>query len=210
MIDSKQHENNTRPDMIRTNTAENSAMTVVIHTKTTENNAKLDMFNPKQYQIDSKPNMTCAKTAENNAKSDMIRANAAEISAKTVMIHAKTAENCSNPDKIRTRTLENGIRLKKWNLKTIKRKMYLTDGQNPVANKNYISIGVSVRTNNRTARNNGGAARQKRNPQSPTVYSSVRYSAFKRKSPTSLTNFLWQDGHKRYGSSLPLAIVSFW
>ena len=47
MIDSRQHENNTRPDMIRTNRPENSAMTVVIHTKTTENNAKLDMFDPK-------------------------------------------------------------------------------------------------------------------------------------------------------------------
>ena len=55
--------------------------------------------------------------------------------------------------------------------------MYLTDGQNPVANKNYISIGVSVRTNKRTARNSGGAARQERSPQSPTVYSSVRYAA---------------------------------
>lgn len=41
-------------------------------------------------------------------------------------------------------------------------------------NNNYIAIGVSVRTNNRTARNSGGAARQKRSPQSPTVYSSVR------------------------------------
>ena len=49
------------------------------------------------------------------------------------------------------------------------------DEPNPVANKNYISIGVSVRTNNRTARNSGGAARQESNPQSPTVYSSVRY-----------------------------------
>ena len=47
-----------------------------------------------------------------------------------------------------------------------------------VANKNYITIGVSVRTNKRTARNSGGAARQKSNPQSPTVYSSVRYGAF--------------------------------
>ena len=33
--------------MIRTNTAENSAMTVVIRTTTTENNAKLDMFDSK-------------------------------------------------------------------------------------------------------------------------------------------------------------------
>ena len=46
MIDSR-HENNTRLDMIRTNTAENSAMTVVIRTTTTENNAKLDMFDSK-------------------------------------------------------------------------------------------------------------------------------------------------------------------
>jgi hypothetical protein len=45
-----------------------------------------------------------------------------------------------------------------------------------VHNKNYISIGVSVRTNNRTARNSGGAARQESNPQSPTAYSSVRYA----------------------------------
>jgi len=50
------------------------------------------------------------------------------------------------------------------------------DGQKWLAaNKNYISIGVSVRTNNRTARKSGGAARQESNPQSPTVYSSVRY-----------------------------------
>ena len=161
--------------MIRTNTAENSAMTVVIRTKTTENNAKLDMFDPKQYQIDSKPNMTCAKTAEIGAKPDMTRANTSENGAKPVMIRAKTAENCSNPDMIHTRTLENGIRVKKRNLKTIKRKMYLTDGQNPVANKNYISIGVSVRTNNRTARNNSIGVRQESNPQSPTAYSSVRY-----------------------------------
>ena len=154
--------------MIRESTSENSAMTVMIRTKTTENNAKLDMFDPK-------PNMTCAKTAEIGAKPDMIRANTSENSAKSDMIHAKTAENYSNPDMIHTRTLENDIRVKKWNLKTIKRKMYLTDGQNPVANKNYISIGVSVRTNKRTARNNGGAARQERSPQSPTVYSSVRY-----------------------------------
>jgi len=47
--------------------------------------------------------------------------------------------------------------------------------ETPAHNKNYISIGVSVRTNKRTARNNGGAARQERSPQSPTVYSSVRY-----------------------------------
>ena len=166
--------------MIRTNRPVNSAMTVVIHTKTTENNAKLDMFDPKQYQIDPKPNMTCAKTAEIGAKPDMIRTNTSENSAKPDMIRAKTAENYSNPDMIHTRTLENGIRVKKRNLKTIKRKMYLADEQNPVANKNYISIGVSVRTINHTARKSGSAARQKCNPQSPTVYSSVRYWAFKK------------------------------
>jgi len=42
-------------------------------------------------------------------------------------------------------------------------------------NKNYMSIGVSVRTRMFAARKSGGAARQKRNPQSPTAYSSVRY-----------------------------------
>jgi len=44
----------------------------------------------------------------------------------------------------------------------------------PGANKNYIAIGGSVRTINRTARNNLGGVRQASNPQSPTVYSSVR------------------------------------
>ncbi len=44
----------------------------------------------------------------------------------------------------------------------------------PAVNKNYMSIGVSVRTINRTARNNGSMARQESNPQSPTAYSSVR------------------------------------
>ena len=130
--------------------------------------------------------MTCAKTAEINAKPDMTRANAAKIHAKTVMICAKTAENCSNPDMIRTRTLENGIRVKKCNLKTIKRKMYLADEQNPVANKNYISIGVSVRTRMSAARNNGFGVRQERSPQSPTAYSSVRYKPYK---PQHLTHY---------------------
>jgi hypothetical protein len=41
-------------------------------------------------------------------------------------------------------------------------------------NQNYISIGVSVRTTKFAARNDGGAVRQESNPQSPTVYSSVR------------------------------------
>ena len=42
-------------------------------------------------------------------------------------------------------------------------------------NKNYITIGVSARTTKFTARNNGIGVRQESNPQSPTVYSSVRY-----------------------------------
>jgi len=46
--------------------------------------------------------------------------------------------------------------------------------ETPTANKNYISIGVSVRTTNSVARNSGGVARQESNPQSPTAYSSVR------------------------------------
>jgi hypothetical protein len=41
-------------------------------------------------------------------------------------------------------------------------------------NKNYMSIAVSVLTTSRVARNNGGAARQGRSPQSATAYSSVR------------------------------------
>ena len=44
-----------------------------------------------------------------------------------------------------------------------------------IRNKNYISIGGSVRTNKRTARNNGGAARQENRPQSATAYSSERW-----------------------------------
>ena len=41
-------------------------------------------------------------------------------------------------------------------------------------NKNYMSIGVSVRTTKFAARNNGIGVRQESNPQSPTAYSSVR------------------------------------
>ena len=44
-----------------------------------------------------------------------------------------------------------------------------------VANKNYMSIAVSVLTTSRVARNSGGAARQESNPQSATAYSSVRW-----------------------------------
>jgi hypothetical protein len=42
------------------------------------------------------------------------------------------------------------------------------------ANKNYMSIAVSVLTTSCVARNNGGAARQENRPQSATAYSSVR------------------------------------
>jgi len=45
------------------------------------------------------------------------------------------------------------------------------------ANKNYMSIAVSVLTTSRVARNSGGAARQENRPQSATAYSSVRYGA---------------------------------
>ena len=45
----------------------------------------------------------------------------------------------------------------------------------PGANKNYMSIGVSVRTTKFAARNNGIGVRQENNPQSPTAHSSVRY-----------------------------------
>jgi hypothetical protein len=44
------------------------------------------------------------------------------------------------------------------------------------ANKNYISIAFSVLIAEITARNNFGVARQESNPQSATVYSSVRLS----------------------------------
>ena len=46
----------------------------------------------------------------------------------------------------------------------------------PAANKNYMSIAVSVLTTSRVARNSGGAARQENRPQSATAYSSVRYA----------------------------------
>lgn len=42
------------------------------------------------------------------------------------------------------------------------------------ANKNYMSIAVSVLTTSRVARNSGGAARQENRPQSATAYSSLR------------------------------------
>jgi hypothetical protein len=42
------------------------------------------------------------------------------------------------------------------------------------ANKNYMSIAVSVLTTSCVARKSGGAARQENRPQSATAYSSVR------------------------------------
>ena len=48
-------------------------------------------------------------------------------------------------------------------------------------NKNYMSIGVSVRTTKFAARNNGVGVRQESNPQSPTAYSSVRYGQVQKK-----------------------------
>jgi hypothetical protein len=52
----------------------------------------------------------------------------------------------------------------------------LTDRVKTGYNKNYMSIGVSVRTRKFAARNNGIGVRQERSPQSPTAYSSERYS----------------------------------
>ncbi len=45
----------------------------------------------------------------------------------------------------------------------------------PAANKNYVSIAVSVLTRNCVARNNGGAARQENRPQSATFNTAKRY-----------------------------------
>ena len=50
----------------------------------------------------------------------------------------------------------------------------ITTEINAGANKNYMSIGVSVRTTNFAARNNGIGVRQESNPQSATTYISVR------------------------------------
>ena len=49
-----------------------------------------------------------------------------------------------------------------------------------MANKNYMSIGVSVRTTKFAARNNSRGVRHKSTPQSPTAYSSVRYNQLKK------------------------------
>jgi len=55
-----------------------------------------------------------------------------------------------------------------------------------------MSIAVSVLTTSRVARNSGGAARQERNPQSATAYSSVRYSAFNQ---TQVRLVYWTIAH---------------
>ena len=52
---------------------------------------------------------------------------------------------------------------------------YGNAGHTTNGNKNYMSIGVSVRTTKFAARNSGIGVRQESNPQSPTAYSSVRY-----------------------------------
>ncbi len=54
---------------------------------------------------------------------------------------------------------------------------------NPVANKNYMSIAVSVLTTSCVARNGGGAARQENRPQSATAYSSVQQGEEKTAKP---------------------------
>ena len=51
----------------------------------------------------------------------------------------------------------------------------LTKKRSPAVNKNYMSIGVSVRTTKFAVRNNGIGVRQESNLQPPTAYSSVRY-----------------------------------
>jgi hypothetical protein len=60
--------------------------------------------------------------------------------------------------------------------------------QNPVYNKKYMIIAVTVQIWKFTARNNGGAARQESSPQSATTYISERYAqAEKRQRHSKLT-----------------------
>jgi len=87
-------------------------------------------------------------------------------------VNTRILENSSSLGETGSNQREQDDRQRKKNFKTIR--MQLTDGQNPVANKNYMSIAVSVLTTSRVARNNGGAARQENRPQSATAYSSVR------------------------------------
>jgi len=62
----------------------------------------------------------------------------------------------------------------------------------PAHNKNYMSIGVSVRTTKFAARKSGIGVRQESNPQTPTVYSSVRCASYK-KSHRTLGTFGFAD-----------------
>jgi hypothetical protein len=60
--------------------------------------------------------------------------------------------------------------------------------QNPVYNKKYMIIAVTVQIWKFTARNNGGAARQESSPQSATTYISERYaSGLEKKKRDNLT-----------------------
>lgn len=55
-------------------------------------------------------------------------------------------------------------------------KQFFHTDRRVAANKNYMSIGVLVRTTKPAARNNGIGVRQENNPQSPTTYSSEGYA----------------------------------
>lgn len=61
-----------------------------------------------------------------------------------------------------------------------------------VANKNYMSIGVSVRTRMSAARKSGFGVRQVSNPQSPTAYSSVRYGQAQKKKKKRFTKLKYK------------------
>jgi len=52
----------------------------------------------------------------------------------------------------------------------VKSNLNIADKRTAAHNKNYMSIGVSVRTRMSAARNSGGAARQESNPQSPQLH----------------------------------------
>ena len=65
----------------------------------------------------------------------------------------------------------------------------MTDDKRAAANKNYMSIAVSVLTTSCAARNSGGVARQESNPQLATAYSSVRYGQII--SCANSRNFKW-------------------
>jgi len=64
----------------------------------------------------------------------------------------------------------------------------MTDRErNTAHNKNYMSIGVSVRTTKFATRNSCIGVRQESNPQSPTAYSSVRYKQAEKKDNDRMT-----------------------